>query len=116
MGIWPRMPAPEVSVSPDKLHPGPIRTVGYRFVLPGWTGNQWARMTVPSKEMTFQSLGIQGTGVPTAGRAGAGGWHVAAAVVASVVEVVADPWAEDEHPASTTALRTTTAATTDPDR
>ena len=72
MAIAPKMPEPWVSVSPDRLHPGPMRTVGNFWDEPGWTGNQWARIVVPSNEVTFQSLGTPGTGVATTGRAGGG--------------------------------------------
>ncbi len=57
------MPVPWVSVSPARLHPGPISTVG-AVVVPGAgvAGNQWTRIWVPSKEVTSQSLGVPGTG------------------------------------------------------
>ena len=74
MGTAPRMPWPLVSVSPERLHPGPIKTVGWGPApVPGanteW-GNQWARMAVLSNEVTVQSVGVPVTGVARIVRAG----------------------------------------------
>jgi hypothetical protein len=61
------------------------------------SGNQWARMTVPSKDVTFQSVVDPGTGVAGTGVAGSPRWHVADVVVAAV-DVVVDAVEEDEQP------------------
>ena len=81
---------------------------------PGWTGNQWARMIVPSNEVTFQSLGTPGTGVATTGRVGRGRWQV---VLRRCRHAAPDPSAgvdDVEHPVRTTAMRAEPAARTEP--
>ena len=68
------------------------------------SGNQWARMTVPSKEVTFQSVDTPGTGVARTGPV-AGAWQAVVEAVRAAA-VVADDDAEDEQPARTTAVTT----------
>jgi EmrB/QacA subfamily drug resistance transporter len=68
-------------------------------------------MTVPSKDVTFQSVVDPGTGVAATGVAGSPRWHVADVVVAAVEVVVADV-DEDEQPVRVPA--TTRAATAVP--
>ena len=65
-------------------------------------------MTVPSKEVTFQSVDTRGTGVARTGPV-AGGWQavVDAVTDAAVVAVEED---EDEQPARVTARATTASA------
>ncbi len=49
--------------SPGWPQPGPFNTVGAPF-LPGWaTGNQCARILVPSNDVTSESLVEPATGV-----------------------------------------------------
>ncbi len=71
---------------------GPVPAVGTYAV----TGNQWARMTVPSNEVMFQSVVDPATGVALTGLAGSGRLHVVGSAEAAVV-VVDD--ADDEQPA-----------------
>ena len=62
---------PVTSVSPDRLQPGPISSVGAgcRRLAPA-TGNQWARICVPSNEVIVQSLGTSGDGAAVTGATG----------------------------------------------
>ncbi len=83
MGTSPRTPDPCVSVSPGRLQPGPISTVGATWPAPTSTGNQCTRMEVPSKDVTSQSLGTPGTGVD-AGTVVVGGRQVSPAEEAPV--------------------------------
>ena len=53
----PAVPRPSTSTSPALAQPGPISTVGAGASAPA-TGNQWARMTVPSKLTTSQSRSL----------------------------------------------------------
>ena len=88
MGTAPRIPEPWVSVSPARLQPGPISTVGAAAASAGGgsTGNQWTRIVVPSNEVTSQSLGKPATGVE-AGTA-VGGWQAVVAAATTVAEAV----------------------------
>ena len=111
MGMSPSTPFPWVSVSPARLHPGPIMTVG-ALAPPGRsTGNQWARIWVPSNEVTFQSVGIPGTGVAFTSMLPAGGRHtgterlVAPEVALGVEAPDAGP---PDQPADITTVATTT--------
>src|SRR5271166_5858112 len=92
--------APELpvwSVSPDAPHPGPIRTTGagWEGVAPA-TGNQCARIGVPSKEMIVQSEGVPGSCVADTGLA-TGRWHAGATHEAVAALVVTE--GDDEHAA-----------------
>jgi hypothetical protein len=89
-----------------------MRTVGDLWAEPGWTGNQWARIFVPSNEVTSQSLGRPGTGAATTGRLGTGRWHVVVSVMSAgrpVPDAGADD--DDEHPVRTTAATAKAART-----
>src|SRR5258708_32289364 len=95
MVVGPTTPAPDaaaaaVSVSPACPQPGPRSTVGSRCVAdaPG-AGNQWARILVPSNEVTSQSLATPATLVTT-GFTIAAGVHFAGVVGAGLAFVVDD--------------------------
>jgi len=71
------------------------------------TGNQWARITVPSKEVTLQSVGVPGTGAATTATDEIGRWQAVVMAgrglaVEEVVEglVVAGVAEDEEQPAS----------------
>src|ERR1700677_1544484 len=110
MGMSPSTPFPSVSVSPARLHPGPMRTVG-ALAPPGRsTGNQWARIWVPSNDVTFQSVGTPGTGVAFTFILPAGGRHTGADRLVPpevVLEVVAPDAAPLDQPADITTAATT---------
>src|SRR5689334_18936488 len=93
MSIAPSTPTESIVVSPARLQPGPIRTVGAGSAAsaPG-SGNQCALMTVPSKETTSTSTsepatGVTSTGVVVAGGSQASATTVVDAAAASVVVV-----------------------------
>ena len=95
-------------MSPESPQPGPISTVGAGWAeLAPATGNQWARIFVPSNEVTVQSDGTPVTGVAwtgaATGRWQTGGLHevVDPLPVAETDDVVVET--EDvvvEHPAT----------------
>ena len=116
--LWPGVSL--VSVSPGRLHPGPMRMVGWVADAPAVvpvsaadvaaaSGNQWARMIVPSNDVMSQSLVDPGTGVAVTGVDGSPRWHVAA-VVAAVPRVVVEEAEDEEQPAREAARTSTTAA------
>jgi hypothetical protein len=111
----PRIPCPVASVSPGRLHPGPISTDGRRrasAVAPdvgleatvGTTGNQWARITVPSNDVMFQSVVDPATDEATRGVAGTG--RLQDSVVPIPAVVVVGGAVADAHPAKDPTTRT----------
>lgn len=73
----------------------------------GTTGNQWARITVPSNDVMLQSMVEPATGEATTEVVGTG--RSQASVVAALAVVVVGDAEDDEHPANDPA--TTTAGT-----
>ena len=57
----PCIPACAVSVSPEEPQPGPMSTVGRAAPFAEGSGNQWIRMTVPSKDVKSKSDATPGT-------------------------------------------------------
>src|SRR4051794_35069136 len=100
----PSTPTASTLVSPGKPHPGPMRTVGFVVPAPApSTGNQWARMTVPSNDAMSRSLGASATGTAsTGGPVGASQTAAAGASVAvppgaaAVPGLAVDPVEPDE--------------------
>src|SRR5262245_35717049 len=108
----PKTPTASWLVSPGRLHPGPMRTVGATApaVRPG-CGNQCARIFVPSKDVTSRSCGAPSTATATTGAA-AGRSHAARPAAGAAV-VADDPpdEAEPEQPAAAVLrIATTTTA------
>ena len=101
------------SVSPGRLHPGPMSTVGAgaSAVAPS-RGNQWARIRVPSKDSTSRSEVEPGTRVETTGAAASGSHTGATADVVVSPAVASEVVVGDSAPSSvqpTTASRPITA-------
>src|ERR1700689_1097483 len=102
MAAWP------MSVSPDWPQPGPIRIVGSRRPSAIGSGNQWMRITVPSKDVRLKSVELPATGTALVDCHPAGGRQV---VERSAPEAKAVADADDER-TGTHALKTRAQKTT----
>src|SRR5688500_2622139 len=92
----PKRAAPSEEVSPGSDQPGPISTVGAGSSAPApSTGNQWARMVVPSNDVTSRSLVDPATGAAATGASRVAGSQArrsaTAGAPAVVVDVPSDP-------------------------
>ncbi len=102
-----------VSVSPGRPQPGPMSTVGAGAEADApATGNQWARILVPSNEVTVQSLVLPDTAV-AAGTDEGGAQAVAVEAAAVVVGLApALPLALEQAPRTRRANATPSATRT----
>src|SRR4051794_15233289 len=105
------MPVASTLVSPGEPQPGPMRTVGARWSAEAsGRGNQWARMAVPSNEVTSTSEATPATAVATtggaAGRVHAGRVHGGGGAGAGA----ASPGAPPEQPEASSIVAAPTPA------